>query len=55
MRLVRTCKLELRGLQEAAAGIERYRRLLDTRFEELEVVVEELKQKEKANGRKKRR
>jgi DNA-binding transcriptional ArsR family regulator len=51
---VRTCKLGLRGLEEEAAWIERYRQLWDARFNELDKVVEELKQKEKANGRKKR-
>ena len=52
---VRTCKLGLRGLEEEAAWIERYRRLWDARFDELDTVVEELKRKEKANGRKKRK
>jgi DNA-binding transcriptional ArsR family regulator len=51
---VRTCKLGLRGLEEEAAWIERYRQLWDARFNELDKVVEELKQKEKADGRKKR-
>jgi DNA-binding transcriptional ArsR family regulator len=52
---VRTCKLGLRGLEEEAAWIERYRRLWAERFDELDIVVEELKRKEKANGRKKRK
>ena len=51
---VRTCKLGLRGLQEEAAWIERYRQLCDARFKELDKVVEELKRKEKTDGRKKR-
>ena len=51
---VRTCKLGLRGLHEEAAWIERYRQLWSARFDELDSVVEELKLKEKANGRKKR-
>src|SRR5512133_1231047 len=51
---VRTCKLGLRRLEEEAAWIERYRQLWAARFEELDIVVEELKRKEKANGRKKR-
>ena len=50
---VRTCKLGRRGLEEEAAWIEKYRQLWAARFDELDVVVEELKQKEKANGRKK--
>ena len=48
---VRTCKL---GLEEEAAWIERYRQLWDARFDELDRVVEELKRREKADGRKKR-
>ena len=40
---VRTCKLGPRRLEEEAAWIERYRRLWDARFEELDKVVEELK------------
>ena len=51
---VRTCKLGLRDLEAEAAWIERYRQLWDARFDELDTVVEELKQKEKADGRKKR-
>ena len=51
---VRTCKLGLRRLEEEAAWIERYRQLWDARFDELDKVVEELKRKEKVNGRKKR-
>ena len=52
---VRTCKLGRRGLEEEAAWIERYRQLWAARFDELDIVVEELKRKEKANGRKKRK
>ena len=51
---VRTCKLGLRGLEQEAAWIERYRQLWDARFDELDKIVDELKRKEKANGRKKR-
>src|SRR3954469_18135388 len=51
---VRTCKLGRRGLATEAAWIERYRQLWDARFNELDKVVEELKRKEKANGRKKK-
>jgi DNA-binding transcriptional ArsR family regulator len=51
---VRTCKLGLRALEEEAAWIERYRQLWDARFDELDKVVEELKRKEKVDGRKKR-
>jgi DNA-binding transcriptional ArsR family regulator len=51
---VRTCKLGLRRLEEEAAWIERCRQLWASRFDELDKVVEELKQKEKADGRKRR-
>jgi len=52
---VRTCKLGLRQLEEEAAWIERHRRLWNARFDELDKVVEELKRKEKIDGRKKRK
>jgi DNA-binding transcriptional ArsR family regulator len=51
---VRTCKLGLRRLEEETAWIERYRQLWDARFDELENVVDELKRKEKVDGRKQR-
>ena len=51
---VRTCKLGPRRLEEEAAWIERYRQLWDARFDELDKVIEELKQKEKVDGSKKR-
>ena len=51
---VRTCKLGPRRLEEEAAWIERYRQLWDARFDALDQVVEELKRKEKIDGRKKR-
>jgi DNA-binding transcriptional ArsR family regulator len=51
---VRTCKLRLRRLEEEAAWIERYRQLWEVRFDALDKVVEELKQKEKVDGRKRR-
>lgn len=47
---VRTCKLGLRGLEDEAAWIERYRQLWDARFDALDKVVEELKRREKASG-----
>jgi len=51
---VRTCKLGPRQLEEETAWIERYRQLWASRFDELDKVVDELKRKEKVNGRKKR-
>jgi DNA-binding transcriptional ArsR family regulator len=52
---VRTCKIGPRRLEEETAWIERYRQLWDARFDEVDKVVEELKQKEKVDGRKKRK
>jgi DNA-binding transcriptional ArsR family regulator len=52
---VRTCKLGLRRMEEEAAWIERYHRLWDARFDELDKLVEELKRKEKVDGRQKRK
>jgi DNA-binding transcriptional ArsR family regulator len=49
---VRTCKLGLRRLEEETAWIEKYRQLWDTRFGEMDKVVEELTRKEKVDGRK---
>jgi DNA-binding transcriptional ArsR family regulator len=51
---VRTCKLGPRRLDEETAWIERHRQLWASRFDELDKVVEELKRKEKADGRKNR-
>ena len=50
---VRTCKLGRRRLEEETAWIERHHQLWDSRFDQLDKVVEELKRKEKINGRKK--
>ncbi len=50
---VRTCKLGARRLEEETAWLERHRQRWDSRFDELDKVVEELKRKEKINGRKK--
>jgi DNA-binding transcriptional ArsR family regulator len=52
---VRTCKLGPRQLAEETAWLERYRQLWESRFDELDDVVEELKRKEKIDGRKKRK
>jgi len=51
---VRTCRLGPRRLEEATAWIRHYRELWEARFDELDKVVEELKRKEKVDGRKKR-
>ena len=49
---VRTCRLGLSRLDQEAAWIERYRQLWAARFDALDIVVEELKRKEKTNDRK---
>ena len=48
---VRTCKLGPRRLEQETAWLERYRQLWDARFDELDKVVNELKRKEKTDGR----
>lgn len=52
---VRTCRLGTCRLEEEAAWIERYRQMWAARFETLDKVIEELKRKEKLDGRKKRK
>ncbi len=52
---VRTCKLGPRRLDDETGWIEKYRQLWDSRFEELDEIVEEMKLKERADGRKNRR
>jgi DNA-binding transcriptional ArsR family regulator len=51
---VRTCKLGARRFEEETAWLERYRQVWDSRFDELDKVVEELRRKEDTDGRKKR-
>jgi len=48
---VRTCKLGLGRLADETAWIEDYRRLWASRFDALDQIVAELKQKETADGR----
>ena len=48
---VRTCRLGRRRLEEEALWIESYRRLWEARFDGLDEVVEELKRKERVDGR----
>lgn len=52
---VRTCRLSRRRLEEEAAWIEKYHRLWNARFDELDNLVEELKRKEKSDERSKRK
>lgn len=47
---VRTCRLGPRRLEAEAEWIERYRQLWASRFDELDEVIEELKQKEMNDG-----
>jgi len=49
---VRTCRLNVGRLEDEAAWIERYRRRWELRFEALDEIVEDLKQKEDLDGRK---
>jgi DNA-binding transcriptional ArsR family regulator len=51
---VRTCQLGRRRLEEEAAWIEKYRQLWAARFDALDGIIEELKQQEKTDGRRKR-
>jgi DNA-binding transcriptional ArsR family regulator len=51
---VRTCRLGPRSLDDETAWIEAYRQRWAARFDELDLVVAELKRKEKVDGRKKR-
>jgi len=51
---VRTCKLGSRRLDTEAAWIENYRQLWAERFDELDKLVEELKQEEKTDGQNER-
>ena len=52
---VRTCQLGPRRLDEGAAWIEKYRRLWDERFDELDKVVQELTRKDMSDERKNRK
>ena len=49
---VRRCRLGPRRLQEEMAWLERYRQMWESRFDELDKVVAELKQKERTDGHK---
>ena len=52
---VRTCKLGPRRLAEETAWLEAYRQLWAARFDALDKVIEDLKRKEKADGRKRKK
>jgi DNA-binding transcriptional ArsR family regulator len=49
---VRNCRIGKRRLDDLATWIDTYHQIWDARFSELDQVVEELKRKEKLDGRK---
>ena len=49
----RPCRLEAAPLRELTTWLERYRELWEARFERLDNLLEDLKDKEKRHGRKK--
>jgi DNA-binding transcriptional ArsR family regulator len=51
----RLYQLRAQPLRQLHDWLERYRRFWDARFEEMDLLIEELKQKEKSHGRKKRK
>lgn len=50
---VRTCRLGQGALDEEWAWLERYRRIWTARFDALDKVIDELKRKERDDGRRK--
>ena len=52
---VRTCRLGPRRLEEETVWLEKYRELWASHFDALDDVVAELKRKEKADGRKRKK
>jgi DNA-binding transcriptional ArsR family regulator len=50
---VRTCKIGPHRLEDAMAWLEKYRQIWAARFDELDGVIEDLKQREKFDERKK--
>lgn len=50
MGRVRTCSLGPRQLDEVTAWIDRYRQMWSARFDELDQVIEDMKQKEKGRA-----
>jgi DNA-binding transcriptional ArsR family regulator len=46
----RPCRLEIAPLKEVAEWVERYRRIWEERFGQLDAYLMELQEKEKANG-----
>src|SRR3954463_12856352 len=52
---VRTCRIGPRRQEEATAWIEKFQQLWAARFDQLDRVIDELKRKEKADGRKQKK
>lgn len=52
---VRTCRLGPRRLEQESAWLERYRKLWDTRFDELDQVLAELKREDSDLGKRKQK
>ena len=52
---VRTCRVGPHRLEEATAWLEKYRQLWAARFDELDRVIEDLKQREKSDDHRKRK
>ncbi|GMU68240.1 MAG: transcriptional regulator [Steroidobacteraceae bacterium] len=52
---VRTCRLGTCRLEDEAAWIERFHELWSARFDALDLVIEDLKSKERRGGRRKRK
>ena len=51
----RLYELRAQPLRQLHQWLERYRQLWDARFEELDALIEELKEKEMSDGRKRRK
>ena len=51
----RLYELRAEPFRRLSGWVERYRQIWDARFEDLDRLIEELKRKEKTDGRKKRR
>jgi DNA-binding transcriptional ArsR family regulator len=52
---VRTCRIGTRRLDDVRAWIDRYHQLWEARFDELDQIIEELKEEEASDGHKNRK
>ena len=48
---VRRCRVGTRRLDEVAAWVDQYQQLWDRRYDELDKVIDEMKQRERSDGR----